>query len=91
MDPLLWFRLLGRGQLAAGLVHAPVGMAVLHGVPGVPSLPLDPLQIDQPRAIDVLVDHARRQQWRSLVDLRERQGEFGLFWGVVAVLSSVLC
>jgi len=48
------------GQVAGGTVHAAVAVAALHRVSRIRPLGLDPFQIGEPRAVLVLVDHARR-------------------------------
>ena len=55
-----------RRQLAAVAVDAPVRVASFDGVGRLDPLALDPLQVGQARAVDELVDHARRHEWRRV-------------------------
>ena len=56
----------GGGQLPAVAVDAPVRVASFDGIGGFDPLALDPLQVGQARAIDELVDHARRHERRRI-------------------------
>ena len=53
-----------RRQPAAVAVHASVGVAALDRVGRVDPLALHPLQVGEPRAVNVFVEHACRHQWR---------------------------
>ena len=48
----------GRRQLPAVAVDPPVRVAALDGIGRLDPLALDPLQVGEPRAVDVLVDHS---------------------------------
>ena len=69
---------LGWRELAAGLVHPPMDVAAFHRILRVVPFALHPHQIGEPRAVAVLVDHARGQQRHIARQLREGQGQIEL-------------
>ena len=73
VQPGRLFDLVRRRQRSAVAVDPPVGVTALHRVGRVGPFALHPLQVGEPRAVDVLVDHARRHQRRVSGRVRSRR------------------
>lgn len=78
VDALFLLQRLGGGEIAAGLIHPPMHVLALHRVARIRPLALHPLQVGEPGAVLVLVDHAGGEQGQIARQFREGQGELGL-------------